>query len=201
VAYAILQAAARNATPCNNLARLSVSGRYKAILLSFISYCDKTGVAWPSYITLAKQNSCSPRHVGRAFALFRKLGWIVSRRRWNTSSVHQLTDQFLRLIGCLKTTTTRTAAQIYALLGIAMKTSVFGLGLRARLAAWSKNKASSSPDDDGGGGKDTRRMKGSMQPQPGSGASSGSSPMPSYLRALLLRLKTEDVLKEKIKRK
>jgi len=65
------------------------------IFQCFASYCDRTGRAWPSYETLARQCNCSYRTVQRAFKFFRRKGYLVVMRRWNTSSICQITRWFL----------------------------------------------------------------------------------------------------------
>jgi hypothetical protein len=59
------------------------------------TYCNKAGLAWPSYETLARQCNCSYRTVQRAFEFFKRKRYILVMRRWNTSSVIQITGWLL----------------------------------------------------------------------------------------------------------
>ena len=88
MAFRIVAAVARKA-------HLFETPRQAVIFQCFASYCDRHGRAWPSYETLARQCDCSYRTVQRAFRFFRRKGFLTVMRRWNTSSICQITGWFL----------------------------------------------------------------------------------------------------------
>lgn len=76
-------------------AQLFDSSTQALIFQCFVTFCDKQGKAWPSFKTIAHQCDCSYRTVQRAFARFVAQGYITVKRRWNTSSVYQITRKLL----------------------------------------------------------------------------------------------------------
>ncbi|MDR2990703.1 MAG: helix-turn-helix domain-containing protein [Burkholderiaceae bacterium] len=80
MAFQIVAAAARKA-------HLFETPTQALIFQCLATYCDKTGCAWPSYETLARECNCSYRTVQRAFASFKRQRYVYVMRRWNTSSI------------------------------------------------------------------------------------------------------------------
>ena len=167
MAFRIVVATARRAS-------LFQTSTQVVIFQCLASYCDELGKAWPSFKTLAKQCNCSYRTVQRAFVFFKRQGYLAVRRRWNTSSVYQVTVAFFELLRSTRTKTVTAAAMLRTRLG-------FGIGSRATRSSL------------------TTPALDRCQHQSEASKSKPSS-VPSYVRALLERLKAEDKAKEMAQR-